>query len=175
MSISYKLTFLAMEDTYPPERVAIRPLSYPLEAATQTPSFLLLPKELRLLVLEQFFKSSRSISVFRPDILVASCLSPFPDELVALQTTSRQMKDDAEHVLMSFNHFSVSSLSALTFFSSKAKGLFCHSAQLLTLGRDTLKGTRLEEMLGYTHQAFHTTKVLTALRKFSLLQTLEIT
>ncbi|MCJ1379981.1 hypothetical protein MMC17_003084 [Xylographa soralifera] len=165
-----------MGDIYSPDRVvAARPSHHSSEATTQPFPFLHLPKELRLLVLEKPLKSRRPVSVFRPDILLAWPLSPFPDELVALRTTSRQMKDEAEHVFMLFNHFFVPSLSDLTFFSSKTSDFFGRSVQHLILGRDALVVTQIQEMLGYAHQAFHTIKVLAALRKFPLLQTLKIT
>ncbi|MCJ1290712.1 hypothetical protein MMC34_002254 [Xylographa carneopallida] len=153
----------------------LQPDNDPLQATTHPFLFLQLPKQLRLLVLAKLLKFHRPVSVFRPDALLAWSLSPFPDELIALRSTSRQIKDEAEYIFISFNRFHISRLSDLSFFNSKLVELSHHSVQHLILGRDALVVTQLEEMLGYTHQAFHNIRVLAALRKFTHLQTLKIT
>ncbi|MCJ1389459.1 hypothetical protein MMC18_002316 [Xylographa bjoerkii] len=164
-----------MDHIHSPDGATIRPSRYLAEASTQPFPFLQLPKELRLLVLEKLLKFHRPVSVFRPDIVLAWFLSPFPDELIALRAASRQIKEEADHVFMSFNNFVVPSLSDLTFLGSKANEFFCGSLQHITLGRDAFVVTQLEEILGHAHQAFHTTRVLASLRRFPTLQTLKIT
>ncbi|MCJ1433198.1 hypothetical protein MMC27_002557 [Xylographa pallens] len=155
--------------------MATKPPYHPSEATTQPFPSLQLPKELRLLVLEGLLESRRPISVFRPDVLLTWTVSPFPAELLALRATSRQIKDEAEYVFMSVNHFLVPTLSDLTFFSSKANEVLHRFVRHLILGRDAFVVTPFEDMVGRTDHAFHTIKVLAALRKFPLLKTLKIT
>ncbi|MCJ1283982.1 hypothetical protein MMC26_003313 [Xylographa opegraphella] len=164
-----------MDDVRLPHGLATRSSHDKPGVDTQPFLFLHLPEQLRLLVIEQLLWFPKPVSVFRPDMLLDWSLSPFPDELVALRMTSRQMKDEADHVFMSCNHFLVHSLSDLTFICSKANEFFCCSIRHLILGRHAFVVTQLEETLGYIHQSFHTTKVLASLGKFSFLQTLKIT
>ncbi|MCJ1401604.1 hypothetical protein MMC11_004820 [Xylographa trunciseda] len=164
-----------MDNIHSRDEVGTQPSHYPATVITGPFPFLQLPKEMRLQVLKLLLTFDEPVWIFRPDILLAWSLSPFPDEHIALRATSSQMKKEADYVFMCFNHFFVPSLSDLTFLGSKANEFFRRSLQHIILGQNVLVITQLEELLGHPHRAFHTTSVLAALRKFPLLQTLKIT
>ena len=163
-----------VRDVVHPANRGIARLSRYLPEATPRPfRFLQLPKELRLLVLEQILRPRcfNRVYVSRPNKEPSEFQFLFSNQLLALRRTSKLVKEEAEYVFISSNDFFFNGLSEITFLRRK-NSFLQNSLQHITLGQDALAVDIGGDKFGPFNKA---SRVLAALRTFTSLRTLNIT
>lgn len=125
-----------------------------------------------MMILAELLRFRTAVPVWQcePEMGILEC--PFPDVLVALRATSRQMYREAGFVFMS-NKFHFSSFGDITYFARHMDELHCRSLRHVILGKDAMSFSVPSDVVGSI--SFHTIRVLAALRNFPNLKTLAIT